>query len=413
MGDNAKLSAVTAADTLTGAELMYVVQGGNSRRITADTFATPAQAQLPFENQVVTVNENSALLSSDTSNRAANQTALAALIALTPTGPINIAFGTGLFPLEKIPKLENRHVSIRGKSWGQTQLEFSNTATPDIEIVQNSLVYDTEVTGFMFLRSGSTTLSCVSVTRPVEASGAEYRGPVISDNFFHGKDSNTWAVHINLVEGWLYIVQRNQFKGSDTTLVAQAVRLTGASTAGTVTDNQGINLEYGVYSPTGSFSEGAYITNNRFVGVTFGVYMEDGSNAPGGHCLGNHIASLDNAITIIARPQWHICDNLIYRHEDSAAGWIGIYLSAACSDSIVQSNRIISPTANSVSTDTAIYTVSTAVDVVNNRIRNIYTPINLNDTNTGIVDRNSYTGHTGTAILGTSVAVVGTNSSIA
>lgn len=413
MGINKKLSDVTAASALTGDESLYVVQSGNSRRTTLDDFTDfVGAAQMP-RDQSVSVNGFSVLLSGDTADRAANQAILVAQMALVPTGPIRIDFATGLFPLEKIPKLENRHVSINGKGWGQTKLEFSNTATPDIEIVQDSLVYDTEVTGFMFLRSGSTTLSCVSVTRPVEASGAEYRGPVISDNFFHGKDSNTWAVHINLVEGWLYLVQRNQFKGSDTTRVAQAVRLTGASTAGTVTDNQGINLEYGVYSPTGSFSEGAYITNNRFVGVTFGVYMEDGSNAPGGHCLGNHIASFDNAVTIIARPQWHICDNLIYRDEDSAAGWIGIYLGAACADSIVQSNRIISPVANSVLTDTAIYTVSTAVDVVNNRIRDIYTPINLNDTNTGIVDRNSYTGHTGTAVLGTSVAVVGTNSSIA
>lgn len=377
----------------------------------ADGLVLPAQ--LPLQDQIVTVNGSSSVFSDDTADRAANQALLVALLALTPTGPIRIEFGTGFFPIEKIPTLSNRHVSIHGKGWGQTQLEFSNTASPDIEISQNSQVYDSEVTGFMFLRSGTTTHACVSITRPVAASGAEYRGPNVSDNFFHGKDSNTWPVHVHFVEGWLYICQRNQFKGSDTTLVAQAVRLTGASTAGTITDNQGINLEYGVYSPTGSFSEGAYIGNNRFVGVTFGVYMEDGSNAPGGHIIGNHIASLDNAITIIARPQWQIAHNLIYRHEDSAAGWLGIFFSAACSDSCIQENRIISPVANSVLTDTAIYTVSTAVDVVNNRIRNIYTPINLNDTNTGIVDRNSYTGHTGTAVLGTAVAVIGTNSSIA
>lgn len=404
-------ATITAALALADTSLQPTDIGNTVAGLGANGLVTPAQ--LPLKDQILTVNGFSSVLSSNTADRAANQALLVALLALTPTGPIHIDFGTGGFPIQNIPKLSNRNVSITGKGWGQTWVEFSNTASPDIEIEQNSLVYDSEVTGCMFLRSGSTTFSCVSVTRPVALSGAEYRGPNISDNMFHGKDGNTWAVHINLVEGWLYLVQRNQFKGSDTTLVSQAVRLTGASTAGTITDNQGINLQYGVYSPPGSFSEGAYIMNNRFVGVTFGVYMEDGSNAPGGHIIGNHIASLDNAITIIARPQWQIAHNLIYRDSTAPAGWIGIFFSAACADSCIQENRIISPVANSVSTDTGIFTVSTTVDVVNNRIRNIYTPINLNDTNTGIVDRNSYTGHTGTAILGTAVAVLGTNSSIA
>lgn len=380
---------------------------------TADSALQPAAIGTTVQafdgDQTVIVNGSSSLFSSNTADRAANQALLVALLALTPTGPIRVEFGTGFFPLEKIPKLSNRHVSITGKGWGQTQLEFTNTATPDIEIEQNSLVYDSEVTGFMFLRSGSTTLSCVSVTRPVEASGGEYRGPNISDNFFHGKDSNTWAVHINMVEGWQYVIQRNQFKGSDTTRVAQAIRLSGASTAGTIRDNRGINLEYGVFSPASSFSEGAYIGNNVFVGVLFGIYMDDGSNAPGGIVIGNHIASMDNAITIIARPQWQICTNLIYRMDGAAAGWLGIYLSAACSDSLVQGNRIISPVASSVITDTGIYIVSVSADCLDNRFRNIYTPINFNDTGTGIIDRNAYTGHTGTAILGAAAAVMGLN----